>query len=332
VGFFRNITPGLFALAVASCGRYRDFTLPAPDGKPQPQITWQWRGEPAPVLSPGETWESSDVLNPSVFSIHGRLLNLYSGFDGKTWRTGLAISSDGAGWEKAGQVLSPDPSGWEGDYIAANGSALVDGKEISYYYQAGSPPRIGLAKSLDGRVWKKNGLPVLETGPYASWDERGLGDPYVIRFGQHLFLFYTGIDRAHRQRLGMAESVDGITWYKLRANPVMELGDYGSFDERGLGEPAVWASHGYYWMLYTGRDRNENRRMGLARSRDGVRWEKQPPVISGDQAWDSKVVCDPSVISTGKTVRVWFGGGDVARPDERIHGRIGVGELRATEP
>ena len=78
-------------------------------------------------------------------------------------------------------------------------------------------------------------------------------------------------------------------------------------------------------MLYTGRDRSEVRRLGLARSRDGVRWEKLPLVIAGEQAWDSKVICDPTVIAEGDRVTVWFGGGDVASPDQNIHGQIGLG-------
>ena len=113
-------------------------------------------------------------------------------------------------------------------------------------------------------------------------------------------------------------------------NPILEIGADGSFDENGLGEPAVWRSHGSWWMLYTGRDRREYRRMGLARSPDGVQWERIPtPVISGEQEWNSKVVCDPSVMVNGDTVRVWFGGGNVARPDENLNGQIGYGELRA---
>jgi hypothetical protein len=84
-------------------------------------------------------------------------------------------------------------------------------------------------------------------------------------------------------------------------------------------------------MLYTGRDRDEMRRLGLARSRDGVRWEKLPPAIAGQQAWDSKVICDPTVIANGDRVTVWFGGGDIARPDQNIHGQIGFGQLLATE-
>jgi hypothetical protein len=69
------------------------------------------------------------------------------------------------------------------------------------------------------------------------------------------------------------------------------------------------------------------RRLGLARSRDGVTWEKQPGVFAGDQKWDSKVLCDPSVLAESGQVRVWFGGGDVARPDQNIDGQIGFGTL-----
>jgi predicted GH43/DUF377 family glycosyl hydrolase len=269
-----------------------------------------------------------DVLNPSVIRQGDAYYNLYSGFDGKTWHTGLAVSADGIAWHKEGKILSPDPRTWEGDYIAANGAALADQSGILYYYQAGDPVRIGLARSANGHQWQKNGSPVLEVGPRGSWDERGVADPYVIRTGSNYYMFYLGMDRARRQRLGVAISDDGLIWYKLRSNPILELGGFGAFDENGLGEPAVWASHGYYWMLYTGRARNEFRRLGVARSRDGVRWEKLPLVFAGEQAWDSKVLCDATVLDEDSHVTVWFGGGDVPRPDNNIHGQIGIAEMR----
>ena len=293
-------------------------------------MAWQWQARPEPVLTrgaPGE-WDSVDVLNPSVIRQGDAYYNLYSGFDGKTWHTGLAVSADGIAWHKEGKILSPDPRTWEGDAIAANGSALAGHSGILYYYQAGSPVRIGLARSSNGHQWQKSGAPVLEVGPRGSWDERGVADPYVIRAGSSYCMFYLGTDRARRQRLGVAISDDSVTWYKLRSNPILELGGYGTFDENGLGEPAVWTSHGYYWMLYTGRDRNEVRRLGLARSRNGVAWEKLPEVFAGSQPWDSKVLCDASVLNEGGRVRVWFGGGDVPRPDQNIHGQIGAAEMR----
>src|SRR5262249_32934807 len=137
-----------------------------------------------------------------------------------------------------------------------------------------------------------------------------------------------GEDRARRQRLGVARSFDGVHWQKLRTNPVLELGPAHAFDESFLGEPAVWSQRGYYWMLYTGRDSSAIRRLGLVRSSDGVHWTRTPLVIAGTQSWNSKVVCDPTVEVLDHThAAVWFGGGDVASPDENLNGQVGYGVL-----
>lgn len=318
---------------LGACGKYRDFSLPPQPGGPT--VQWKWQARAEPVMgrgSPGD-WDAVDVLNPSVIRQGDAYYNFYSGFDGKTWHTGLAVSADGVAWHKEGRILSPEPGTWEGGAIAANGSAIADESGILYYYQAGEGDhvQIGLARSRNGHQWQRNGSPVLPVGPWGSWDERGVGDPYVIRAGENYYMFYLGQDRARRQRIGVAMSREGVSWYKLRSNPILELGDYGAFDAQGLGEPAVWTARGYYWMLYTGRDRDEVRRLGLARSRNGVSWEKLSTAIAGEQAWDSKVICDATVIATGDHVTVWFGGGDVARPDENIHGQIGLGMLTAAK-
>jgi len=319
------------ALLAAGCGRYADFTLPAQAGEARSMVWRVRRDIPAPVLGRGAAgeWDSSDALNPSVVRVNGVYYNLYSGFDGRMWRTGLATSNDGLSWTKQGRTLSPGPAAWEGDTIAANGAVVARGGEFLYWYQAGAPPRIGLARSRDARVWRKEPAPVLELGPRGSWDERGAADPYVVEFGGKLYLFYLGQDRAVRQRLGVARSGDGVHWTKLRRNPILELGEPGAFDEMGLGEPAVWAQDGSYWMLYAGRDVHERRALGLARSRDGAQWERTAakPIFAGDAGWNRAVVCDPTVEPLPHGVRVWYGGGDVARPDERLNGQIGVFDL-----
>jgi hypothetical protein len=94
----------------------------------------------------------------------------------------------------------------------------------------------------------------------------------------------------------------------------------------------VWRARGWYWLLYTGRDRKENRRLGFARSRDGVSWQRLPMVIGGTEAWNARVLCDPTVIQEADAIRVWFGGGDVAHPAENIHGQIGAGKLVFVTP
>jgi sucrose-6-phosphate hydrolase SacC (GH32 family) len=285
---------------------------------------------PGPVI---DRAQFNDVLNPSVIVADSeRYYNFYSIYDGSTWGTAIASSTDGVRWRKWKFILLP--SGWEGSYIAANGSALLVGDQIFYWYEAGDPLRIGLATSkLDGIFFmKKDPKPVLEPGPRGSFDERAVSDPSVIRSGAWFYLFYTALDRARRQRLGVARSRDGRRWEKLRANPILEIGEPGAFDEHAVGEPAVWSSGGSWWMLYTGSDRTEHRKIGLAKSSDGIHWERDRsfPPIAGTEPWDSAVICDPSVEVLADSVRVWFGGGDVPSPDQNLHGQIGMGILRTT--
>lgn len=294
------------SLLACSCGKYADFTLPPPDPA-GPKGPFRWEASPDPVIPHGS---ASDVLNPSVIRFHGQYLNYYSVYN-TTWSTVLASSTDGIHWTKVGDIVSPD---------AGNGSALAVGDHIFYWYQTGSPVQIAL--------WKHDGI-VLGTGPRGSWDEMGVADPYVIQRNGEFYLYYLGMDRARRQRLGIARSHDGIVWQKLISNPIMELGEVGSFFEMGLGEPAVWTSGGAYWMLFTGRARGEKRRIGLAKSADGILWSRQPLIIEGTSDWDREVICDPTVEVTPEGVRVWFGGGDVARPDQGLDGQIGVGMLKS---
>ena len=318
-------------ILLTGCSRYADFTLPVLTGSPG-NIRYEWTLHPTPVLSRGDpgSWDSVDALNPSIVLAKGKLLNLYSGFDGRTWHTGIAESPDGISWSKRGKILSPEPGTWEGEYIAANGAALYEKNTYVYWYQGGRVPQIGLATSDDSIRWAKHSKPVLRSGPRGSWDERGVADPYVIRAGDYLYMYFLGQDRARRQRLGVARSKDGVSWDKYRGNPILELGAYGEFDETGLGEPAVWSQHSSYWMLYTARDRNEVRKLGLARSQDGMRWTRvsERPVLGGEHEWNAKVVCDPHVVSNTSPLWVYFGGGNRAEPAENLNGQIGYGTLK----
>lgn len=310
-------------LLFCSCGRYGDVALPkAPTG---PLLDLVWHADSEPVIGRGA---SIDVLNPSVTRWHDEYLNLYSVFDGTVWHTALSSSADGRSWQSFGKVLSPTAN-WEGHYIAANGGVAASGAQLFYAYQAGEKGHtaIGIARSADGRNWTKHPVPVLEAGPRMSWDEVSLGDPYLLAAEGNLYLFYLGEDRARRQRLGFAVSSDGIHWTKARGS-LLELGGAGDFDENGLGEPAVFSANGMWVMLYTGRDRQEQRALGYAVSKDGRKWEKlRSPVLRGGQRWNAAVVCDATVLVENGRARIWFGGGDLARPDERLNGQIGYAEL-----
>jgi predicted GH43/DUF377 family glycosyl hydrolase len=170
---------------------------------------------------------------------------------------------------------------------------------------------------------------VLETGPQGSWDEAAVADPYVIRCGDVYYMYFLGQNRFGLQRLGVARSEDGVHWQKSHKNPILDIGPPGSFDESGLGEPAVFFAGHSYFMLYTGRNRDEGRRVGWAQSSNGVDWEQRPSaaLLEGSETWNSQVVCDPSIVLDGPRLLVWFGGGSRPSPDEKLAGEIGLAAI-----
>jgi len=292
---------------------------------------------PEPVLKRGApgTWDSVDVLNPSVVRFRGKLANYYSGYDGSVWRTGLALSQDGLLWEKSAQnpLLAPGNEGWDRSFISANGSAIINKDRVYYYFQgldSNGLFQIGLASSEDGVAFKKALLPVLSVGPEKSWDSGGVADPYVIEHAGVYYMYYLGQDSSLIQKLGLARSRDGIKWEKYAQNPVLDVGARGTFDSNGLGEPSVIYSASFFYMIYTGRDALENRDLGYALSPDGVHWKKRSSAglfSSGSlrQEWNSQVVCDTTILQDNdSSFRVWFGGGDKPAPAQKLNGQIGI--------
>ena len=96
--------------------------------------------------------------------------------------------------------------------------------------------RILAAESDDLRVWRKLGLALdvgrtggvegadgddNDNGDYDAWDSRGVGSPHVIRLDDGFFrMYYTGEGSDGRTAIGVARSVDMITWERER---VVEL-------------------------------------------------------------------------------------------------------------
>lgn len=135
------------------------------------EIVNGFEGQPPVLDTVNGSWESVDVLNPSVIRWNGQYYNYYSGWDGTTWRTGLATSQDGIEWERSvdNPILDVREEEWDSSYIAANGSAVVFNDKIYYFYQGkdadtGSPA-IGLAVLDEGiHVVTRTKEPVISAG------------------------------------------------------------------------------------------------------------------------------------------------------------------------
>ena len=190
----------LLSILSCYCGKFASFTQPPPD-QAGPKGPFHWEASPEPVLSWGD-WDSGDVLNPSVVKFNGEYWNYYSGYDGHTWSTGIATSSDGIHWIKRGKIRGPD---------AGNGSALVVGGKILYWYQTGSPVQIALDRKI-----------VLKTGPRGSWDENRRRRPIC-----------------HRTQWGIVHVLPGHG-----SCPTAEVRCRAFPRRRGLGEAHLQSNHG----------------------------------------------------------------------------------------
>lgn len=293
---------------------------------------WSWDRQLEPVLhrGPSGTWDAVDVLNPTIVFVEGVYYNLYSGYDGSRWQTGLATSLGGINWRKfeGNPVLRLSERGWDSTYIAANGSVAHADGTFYYWYQGGEKAQIGVATSKDARAWDRLAEPVLKPGPKGSWDDTGVADPAVIHLADTFYMYYLGMDSYGVQRLGVARSNDGRKWEKSIANPILDVGPPGYHDENGLGEPAVFRVGQRFYMLYTGRNASEVRTQLLATSPDGVHWMKKlrGPVldVGPSNAWDSAVVADAWPMIINGQLLVWYGGGNRKEPAQNLNGAIGL--------
>ncbi|MBC8456488.1 MAG: hypothetical protein H8D67_00650, partial [Deltaproteobacteria bacterium] len=109
--------------------------------------------------------------------------------------------------------------------------------------------------------------------------------------------------------IGMAQ----ISWEKYPANPVIDLGANGSWDDAHVSHPSVLFDGTKYHMWYVG-DNGSQRGIGYAVSLNGEVWMEYPgnPVLDdglGD-VWDGEFISQPSVLHDGTKFHMWYAGYD----------------------
>ena len=298
-------------------------------------------GEPIMTVSAAPAWDSVDVANPSIFPWQEQLVNYYSGWDGSAWRTGVAVSSDnGVTWSKMGNpVLSPGTGGWATQYIAANGSAIIFNGQVYYYYHgkdANGVTRIGLATASTAHMLSLTALPnaVINPGASGSYDDLAVADPYVIQVGSQLWMYYLAYDHNYIFTIARAVSTDGVNWTKDPAGEIFS-GTGTDYDAAGAGEPCVFYSGGYWYMIYTGNTSANYRSLMWAWSYDGQHWTKGGLLIPQTMrpAWASQAMADPEVLPVPNQpgyFYLWYLGGNVAQNSQGMNGQIGLMTIHVT--
>ena len=159
--------------------------------------------------------------------------------------------------------------------------------------------------------WEKySGNPVLSGGSPGEWDSSGVIATGTIFDGTTYHMWYSALDSL--EGIGYATSSDGISWTKHAANPVLEPGPEGAWDEISPGSPSVILVDSTYHMWYDARP--PNLFIGYATSPDGFTWTKHDsntvlePGLDGD--WDDEGVFNPEVIYKDGTYHMWYSGWD----------------------
>jgi pectate lyase len=221
-------------------------------------------------------------------------------------RTGTGRIIDRPGDVGAGPVdalnLIRVPGSAEADAVLGNGSTdafdarwtscpsvvLHDGQYRMWYsswFTPGfGPMGIGLASSPDGIHWKREneGQPVLTPSGGDAFDSGCVMGPAVHFDGTRYLMWYTGTTQSkhgsgfYEYRIGVASSPDGITWTReSHGKPVIDLGQRGSPDEVQAATPSVVREKDGYRMWYAAYAAQSNHTICVARSGDGITWQRE---------------------------------------------------------
>lgn len=196
-------------------------------------------------------------------------------------RPGAATSRDGLVWERTADspLLDVGSVGsWDSNFCSWPRALPLDrsqpdGQWLMTYHAlmpAGTDgvdaPRwaVGGALCEAGHAlgpWTKVDGPILRGGVPGSFDEAGIGTRHVVHApdgGDGLVMVYEGVGGDGRHRLGLATSVDGLSWSKVEGlgpdlgGPIFEGApkDEDAWDNGNVGTPWVVALPSGGWRLY----------------------------------------------------------------------------------
>ena len=264
--------------------------------------------------------------DPHVVKFDGKYLMYFSipPFEDKTnpiqgWNIGIAESVDLINWKKIGEI-NPD-----GDYESKGlcaPSALVIGSQIHLFYQTygnGKDDAICHAVSNDGLKFKRNPTnPVFK--PSGTWNCGRAIDAEVIKFKNKFLLYFATRDPDYKIQIqGVAAAPENTNfnredWVQLKDAPIM-IPEY-DWEGKCVEGASVILRNDELFMFYAGSYNNAPQQIGVAKSRDGIHWEKisdKPFLANGKEGeWNSSESGHPHIFldENGRTFLFYQGNND----------------------
>jgi predicted GH43/DUF377 family glycosyl hydrolase len=287
----------------------------------------------APVASPAAParmmkWADSTRLgspmskDPNVIEFGGRYLMYFSlpPFAPKLapanapagWSIGIAESRDLFTWKKVGELWPEQECERRG--LCTPSAIVLGGKVHLFYASYGNGRKDGIchAVSEDGlRFTRDPSNPVFH--PTGGWTSGRAIDPEVFPVGDQLLLYFATRDPEMKiQMLGVAgadlkSDFGRQSWKQLRDAPILkpEL----PWERLCIEAPSLCRRGDELVMFYAGGYNNDPQQVGVAVSRDGLKWErcgKEPFLRNGQPGeWNFSESGHPGVF-TGRDGQTWL--------------------------
>lgn len=223
--------------------------------------------------------------DPHVVNFKNRYLMYYSippaeWNDMEGWNIGIAESHDLVHWEKIGEITPQPGLDYEEKGLCAPCALVKNGRVHLFYQTYGNRERDAIchAVSKDGVVFKRDKTnPIYHPEP-SEWTCGRAIDSEVAFFKGKYYLYFATRDPEFRiQKLGVAVT-DGKSnfrrkdWKTAVEESILE--PVLPWEKVCIEAPSVLVKGDVMYLFYAGAYNNEPQQIGLAKSMDGVHFER----------------------------------------------------------
>ncbi len=231
--------------------------------------------------TPGSTDEEG-ASGPFIWYENKTYHLLYFGVTARGYEKGLktmnlATSKDLYAWKRfeGNPIISPAGNGWRRDAIWHPNVVKDDGTYYLFFNASGvinglAEEFIGYATSRDLFHWTVDDdhSPILMgSAKPGAWDASGrAGDPSVFKVGGRWYLAWYSWDRKNSSD-GLAwtsETEFPLGWHTYEKNPVLGIGEPGSYDALHAGKPFIVRTENRHYHFYTAVALDETRQIAVA--------------------------------------------------------------------
>ncbi len=205
------------------------------------------------------------------------------------------------------------------DFLSSGGAVVVEGTIHLFMVAQGDgiESTVRHATSPDGERWSVTPEPVLngKDAPY------GMGiidvDSAAIMPNGDWAIYFEVLtskedvleNSPYETVIGRATAPGPGGPWQVDPNPVLTVGEPGTWNGLRVGDASVVTHDGTVYMAFTGTDAEEEGGIGWATSPDGASWEVAAgPVIAATEEWHNGVVIRPDLIRFNDTWLMAYSG------------------------